>query len=504
MSKLYSEAAKVLQKMDKGRQGIKSALYSDYRFSRNIRKLSALVHGVCNRKNEIECIVRECKVIEKFKGKGSDVSNTWLLYVLIYEQLFGNLKIQGGGTLAGFVRKNKDKMYEYLSKRFPESLKGLDDNKQKDHIPRYLRVNQSISTVNDVLDAIYEQIRGTNLFLEEDLSKLVRIDDDIENLIVCRPDIARALSLDRTPSTNNLIKSGKIVLQDKGSCFSVLSAKISPGDIVLDACSAPGSKSIQAIDMLNKNGCLIALDRDNNRIKTLLKRLAEIPYLTGPYIMKEEGIFEVTEIYLVNDSILCSDTGCIFLEKNSITKENNSVVNLLDYNKMPKLFIQVLNRDFLSLKNNDCNELPWYNFRHSLNKTRIILLDPSCSGSGLPQHGRMDKNYIKGRLKSLSEFQTKMIIHSLTSFPSVETVCYSTCSIFKEENDSVVLNALKECAKLSNFNFLLDKAISNWSNSHIEDEAGSDKEIIDKCIFLNPKSHNCRGFFLAKFSRNKK
>ncbi|KAH8739781.1 hypothetical protein FG386_001488 [Cryptosporidium ryanae] len=505
MSRIYSEAAKVLHKIDKGRQGVRSALYSDDQFSRNVKKLSALVYGVLKRKNEIEHIIKECKILEDFRSSGNDILNFWLLYVLIYEQFYGNLKIQGGGALASFVRKNKDKMFEYISKRFPESLKNHKDNKQDDYIPRYLRVNQSISTVSDVLDAIHKQIEETNLFLKEDFSKYIQIDKDIKNLLVCRPDIAKALSLDRTPSINELIKFGKVVLQDKGSCFSALAAEISPGDIVLDACSAPGSKAIQAIDMLNKNGCLIALDRDNNRIKTLLKRLAEIPYLIGPYIMKKEGIFEVTEIYMVSDSILYSETGCIFLEKDPNVENDSSEVNFLDYNEKPQFFIQVLNRDFLTLENNnDYIQLPWYNFRHNLNKARIILLDPSCSGSGLPQHGEMNKNDIQDRLKSLSEFQTKMLIHSLTSFSSVETVCYSTCSVFKEENHSVVLNALKKCSKMSNFSFSLDKAINNWRNPEFEYRKEFDEEIINKCLSLNPKNHNCRGFFLAKFIRNKK
>lgn len=63
-----------------------------------------------------------------------------------------------------------------------------------------------------------------------------------------------------------------------------------------------------------------------------------------------------------------------------------------------------------------------------------ILLDPSCSGSGLVDRGDVNTESEKlshvnqKRLTALANFQLRALQHAL-SFPSVKKVIYSTCSI---------------------------------------------------------------------------
>lgn len=96
-----------------------------------------------------------------------------------------------------------------------------------------------------------------------------------------------------------------------------------------------------------------------------------------------------------------------------------------------------------------------------------ILLDPSCSGSGIV--GRLDHlTSVEGerrhdykiiiilikfsetemendeqnqRLQSLSDFQVSALLHSF-KFPNVKKVVYSTCSKHQEENEDVVKRIL--------------------------------------------------------------
>ncbi len=63
-----------------------------------------------------------------------------------------------------------------------------------------------------------------------------------------------------------------------------------------------------------------------------------------------------------------------------------------------------------------------------------IVLDPSCSGSGMLQ--RSDTFSGERRLQSLSFVQAKLFKHAL-SFPNLKSMVYSTCSVFKEENEEV-------------------------------------------------------------------
>lgn len=506
MSTLYLEAAKVLNKIEKKNLGIRSVIYSEKQNKCNIRKLSALVHGVSGKRKELEVILQKSHLLED--SNISQITNYWLLLVLAYEQLFGNLKIQGGGSLARLVRKNKDKLYECFAKEYPELINEARHIKTHEQIPRYLRVNTSIESTESVLNCILEQIRQTNQFgnENENLFKYVWIDKDIKNVIACKHEIAKLLCLDRIPSSNELIKAYKVVLQDKGSCFSAICAKIIPGDFVLDACSAPGSKSLHIIDMLKRRGRLVALDRDFNRIKTLIRRVSEVPYLAGPFIYNNKNKnLKLVEIQEVTDECLSNGIGCIFLNKDSnLIKDNKLIIiDSLDEDKTPDLLIHVAKCDFLTLTpNTDDYNLPWYHFRNTISNTGVIILDPSCSGSGLPQHGKVESENMEKRLKSLSEFQTKMLIHALTSFQSVKTICYSTCSVFMEENEQVVFNSLEKCKDNKNSQFSLDFAVENWYNPPKSCQSYSFNEIYKKCLFVNPETHNCRGFFLAKFVKN--
>ena len=67
-----------------------------------------------------------------------------------------------------------------------------------------------------------------------------------------------------------------------------------------------------------------------------------------------------------------------------------------------------------------------------------ILLDPSCSASGMSQTPTTDP----ADLKQLAEDQEALILHAL-SFPKLEALVYSTCSIHDAENEEVVKKVLK-------------------------------------------------------------
>lgn len=67
-----------------------------------------------------------------------------------------------------------------------------------------------------------------------------------------------------------------------------------------------------------------------------------------------------------------------------------------------------------------------------------MLVDPSCSGSGI--HDVYEKD--EDRIKNLQKFQIKMLKHAMT-FNSSKIV-YSTCSTHKEEGEDVVLECIKD------------------------------------------------------------
>ena len=82
--------------------------------------------------------------------------------------------------------------------------------------------------------------------------------------------------------------------------------------------------------------------------------------------------------------------------------------------------VQVRLADFLTLDARD----------ESLRDVSAVLVDPSCSGSGVVRDiGRTDADSSPERLLSLHTFQVQVMLAAL-AFPSAEVVVYSTCSVY--------------------------------------------------------------------------
>ncbi|KAI5190392.1 25S rRNA (cytosine2278-C5)-methyltransferase [Nematocida minor] len=117
-----------------------------------------------------------------------------------------------------------------------------------------------------------------------------------------------------------------------------------------------------------------------------------------------------------------------------------------------------------------------------------ILVDPSCSGSGIHPNEEKDHN----RLNKLSAFQVKILQRAL-SFPKVRKVVYSTCSLYEEENEGVVKQVLD-----TNSNFTLEKVLPQWSKRGAEGYEFSENVV--RC----DEETGTKGFFMAMFVRKDK
>ncbi len=89
-----------------------------------------------------------------------------------------------------------------------------------------------------------------------------------------------------------------------------------------------------------------------------------------------------------------------------------------------------------------------------LSKVKYILLDPTCSGSGMTSRmddllddGKVDKEKLNKRLDALSRFQYAMLSHAL-SFPKVKKVSYSTCSVHQKVMNLCVKNHISTIMRL--------------------------------------------------------
>jgi len=140
-------------------------------------------------------------------------------------------------------------------------------------------------------------------------------------------------------------------------------------------------------------------------------------------------------------------------------------------------FVRVLNKDFLSLDPRDYPDV------------QAIVLDPSCSGSGIRDTGVTDLS--QERLDKLAGMQAKLLAHALT-FPSLKSLAYSTCSTQRTENEDVVMKVLSEHKQFR----LRSGVLPTWTRRG-DPTALTDPDLAEAFIRADPEQDLCHGFFVA-------
>ncbi|CAL8323790.1 unnamed protein product [Merluccius merluccius] len=143
---------------------------------------------------------------------------------------------------------------------------------------------------------------------------------------------------------------------------------------------------------------------------------------------------------------------------------------------------QLANRDFLTVDTAD----PEYK------DVEYVLLDPSCSGSGMVCLGKdsspPDQEKEQRRLANLAAFQLRCLNHALR-FPRLQRLVYSTCSVHAEENEKVVAACLQQ-----NPGFRLVHLLPQWKERGLEP--------FTQCLRASPTKTLTHGFFVALLERH--
>ncbi|KAK1549910.1 hypothetical protein Q3G72_010116 [Acer saccharum] len=411
------EAAKVLR----------SVLQGDAR-RRALGSIKTLVYNpsVRNKKATFALVCQTLKhlpIIKDVLEAANILNSKWkrqleLVYIIIYDILFGK-EISLAGDAEKFLTLRKEAIQSALARllvrRKAKRIEDLVALYQTPDVskPRYVRVNTLKMDVDSAVLELGKQF-------------MVQKDDMVPDLLILPPGCDL--------HAHSLVTNGSVFLQGKASSMVAAALAPEPGWKVLDACSAPGNKTVHLAALMKGKGKIIACELNKERVK----RLEETIRLSG-------------------------------------------AAN-----------IEVLNGDFLKLDPKD----PAYS------EVRAILLDPSCSGSGtaanrldhlLPSHTAGHSADFNGseRLNKLAAFQKKALEHAL-SFPAVERVVYSTCSIDQIENEDVVQSLLPLAIS---YGFQLATPFPKWLRRGLPVFDGSEHLLRTDVI------EDKEGFFIALFVR---
>lgn len=412
------QAARILHKIIQGDvnrhavASIKSLIYQP-----SVRNKKATMALTCQTLRYLPVINEVLENTNLLKTKGKVC--TELLYITTFELLFGK-ELASSGGIENYVLSQKSSLRAALARLLvkrkvtcAEDLLPHDSGLGSEAV-RYVRVNTLKMEVSEALELL-----GKSLEVKED--------DMIPGLLT----VAAGSDLYRHP----LVLNGALILQGKASCIPALALAPNANWKVLDACAAPGNKTIQLAALMEGRGKVLACEINKNR----LQRLCETVDIAGA---------------------------------------SN---------------VEVLHEDFLKL---DPSSL-------SLSTVKAILLDPSCSGSGT-SHRRLDHllpSSVNGqnldafdmqRLEKLACFQEKALRLAL-SFPGVERVVYSTCSIHQRENEDVIKSVLGDASRN---NFRLGMPFPKWQQRGLPVFEGA------HCLLRTEPSKHMDGFFVALFERS--
>ncbi|KAJ3512888.1 hypothetical protein NLJ89_g3260 [Agrocybe chaxingu] len=430
----YFEAAKILDRVE-GKQGsIKGIIATLPEEDR--RRTAALVIETLKFKSALNEVIDKSNLMNEERK----LTSKNLVLVLVHDLLLARGIQAGDGPIKQAILRHKTRLHGEFQKI--KIKRGVVSNGQLAHngderaglIPRYVRVNTNLGTLEEVV----ESLTSGGFVLSDPFSSKNGFSKD--------PHVPDLLSF--APSTsfhdNQLYTDGKIILQDKASCFPalVLSPPASDNSVVIDATAAPGNKTshLSALMMNKGKPQLFAFERDRKRFSIL--------------------------------KMMLSKAAC----KN----------------------VSPINADFLTVDPHDAQ----------FSSVTHILLDPSCSGSGivnrldhLVETETEDDTTKDDRLDKLAAFQLLMITHAMR-FPNVKKIVYSTCSIHATENEHVVRNALSS-EEAKDGSFILapqHEVLPTWPRRGYPEEI--DPEYASCLVRCLPGEDSTNGFFVSCFVKN--
>ncbi|KAK9447257.1 S-adenosyl-L-methionine-dependent methyltransferase [Limtongia smithiae] len=416
-------------------------------FKADPKRVFALLRSTIRYKDVLDEVIKEAKLLDEERIKYN------LALLLVHDLLISKTGITAGkGPLKDAVVRHKTRLNSELSKaKIKRGIVDITDfNKSCDNREtRWFRINRLIPT--DTSMVIASLLPSTKLTPTTTLppppNTLYR-DPYIPDLYAIANTDTRALV--RIPSAYS---RGEIILQDRASCFPAHILAPVPGDVVIDACAAPGNKTTHIAAIMRGEGTVIAYELNAERADVLKKMVKR----AGADVRVEEGDFTagVPKEYESVTKILCdpSCSGSGIFRKTGLSEQEHEQA--------------------ADVESNDA----------------ALAL----------------------RLQNLATFQFKIVKHALTAFPAVTRVVYSTCSIHAEENEEVVRALLCDLEVREAGWRLMEReqVLPGWHRRGWRDQfmgmddIGQSAEVLSEgCVRAKPVEDGGIGFFVAGFEKD--
>lgn len=377
---------------------------------------------------------------------------------------------------------------------------GRDAAGEEANYPRWVRVNTIKSTVEEQLETTFAGYARASTIAElmKSTKKHLLIDPHVPNLL----SITSGVDLTKTPA----YAEGKIILQDKASCFPayLLDPRAEDGDVV-DACAAPGNKTTHLAAILHEHRpdfeappqAIYAFEKDSRRAGTLTK------------MVKVAGSHKNTKVGFGQDFLQVKPKDEAYKAVGALLLDPScSGSGIVGRDSMPEVHLPegpgASNKGEVSAKkgSGDRNDAGKKRKTEEKEKQEDVLIDDD--GNETVVKSERD---LEARLEALAGFQLTLLLHAF-KFPAAKRITYSTCSVHSQENEHVVMKALaSKVAQRRGWRVLRRdeqvRGMEEWPVRGLKESCDGDEVAAEGCIrSYKDDGMGVMGFFVAGFVRD--
>ncbi|KAK1769184.1 putative nol1 nop2 sun family protein [Phialemonium atrogriseum] len=508
---LYHEASAVLsQPASEGGGSLKSRIYGKKDLKSPPAQLYALALETCKWSGLLKEVI-EASGILQLERKLTPVLSLLLVHDFLLSK--GGIALPQSHGLRASIERHKARLNsEFTRARLRRKLASVEalraqveaESRTGPVHPRWIRINTLKTTLRDQLETTFAGF--------EAVSSVRDILAGAERAICLDPNVPDLVAL--SPGTDftktDAYRSGAIILQDKASCFPALlldPASLDGGDVV-DSCAAPGNKTTHLAALVSGSSSSSSSSGGDGAAG-------------NPPRPRKIFAFE---------------------------KDKARAATL-------ERMVQLAGADHLVRVGGGQDFLKVDPKSDAYRGVRALLLDPSCSGSGIVGRDEMPELHLpdlagaaaaaatdnrkrkrtddstakpeagvlvdddgepvavssgpelRARIDALAAFQLGLVLHAL-SFPAAERVVYSTCSVHARENEEVVLAALRSDVARRRGWRVRRRAeqvpgMRDWPVRGDVGACGGDEAVAGACIrTYKDDGRGVMGFFVVAFVRD--
>lgn len=363
--------------------------------------------------------------------------------------------------------------------------------------PRWIRINTLKSTLEDQLSTTFQEYQKVDA-IQKVLSGTGKLLYVDEHI----PDLV-AVSPRFNFAKCEAYKAGNIILQDKASCFPAYLLDPQPEDgHLIDGCAAPGNKTTHLAALAKMHGS--GVNQPVASIHAFEKDAKRAKTLEK--MVKIAGSDSFTQIHPGHDFLRVDPSDDEYRKVGGIVLDPScSGSGIVGRDDMPELHLPTAPGPKANGK------IPNKPTPSSARKRKRQDTEADSENIMIDDDGNTtvvtSEKDLQARLEALSSFQLTILLHAF-KFPAARKITYSTCSVHGEENEQVVRRALEsDLARRRGWRILPRKAqvngMQSWPVRGQVDLCDGDVEVADSCIrAYKDDGRGVMGFFVAAFVRD--